>query len=210
MRGYNRFVGIEYVKSKIMPYLKKVTEARELVDGDLKSVGDELDPENELEEAESQLVGVEDHPDFYATNPLGIMDQPNNAGAKKESYRKIVLDSDEILAEKISKLDPDQRLAFETVLKYGRDFMKTTKRKNPHPTPPLLLVHGGAGTGKSHLINVMSQALERVLRKGGDDPNNPYILRTAFTGSAAKLINGQTIHSVFNFAFNDKLMPSPD
>ena len=88
--------------------------------------------------------------------------------------------------------------------------MKTTKRKNPQPTPPLLLVHGGAGTGKSHLINVMSQALERVLRKGGDDPNNPYILRTAFTGSAAKLINGQTIHSVFNFAFNDKLMSATD
>ena len=201
---------IEYVKSKVMPYLKRVTEARELVDGILNSVGDELDPENELEEAECQLVGIEDHPDFYATNPLGVIDQPSNAGAKKESYRKIDLDTDEVLAEKIQKLDPDQRLAFETVLKYGRDFMKTTKRKNPYPTPPLLLVHGGAGTGKSHLINVMSQALEKVLRKEGDDPNNPYILRTAFTGSAAKLINGQTIHSVFNFNFGNKLMSATD
>merc|ERR1711894_338779 len=45
---------------------------------------------------------------------------------------------------------------------------------------------------------------------GGDDPNNPYILRTAFTGSAAKLISGQTIHSVFNFSFSNKLMPAPD
>ena len=82
---------IEYVKSKIMPHLKKVTEARELVDEIMKSVGDELDPENELEEAESQLIGVEDHPDFYATNPLGIMDHVSKVGAKKELYRKIVL-----------------------------------------------------------------------------------------------------------------------
>ena len=29
---------IEYVKSKVMPYLKRVTEARELVDGILTSV----------------------------------------------------------------------------------------------------------------------------------------------------------------------------
>ena len=183
---------------------------RELVEGILKSTGDELDPENELAEDESWFEGIKDHPDYHATNPLGIMNESSKAGGKKESFRKIILDTDETLAENIRLLDPDQRLAFERVLKYGRDFVKATKRNNPHPTAPLLLVHGGAGTGKSHLINVMSQAFEKILRKAGDDPNNPYILRTAWTGSAAKLINGQTVSSVFSFAFGDKIKSLPD
>ena len=74
----------------------------------------------------------------------------------------------------------------------------------------MLFVHGGAGTGKSHLINVMCQSLEKVFRTRGDDPSNPYILKLAFTGSAAKLIDGQTIHSVFKFAYNNKIMRVPD
>ena len=69
------------------------------------------------------------------------------------------------MAGKIRLLDVDQRLAFEIILKYGKDFMKATKKCNPCPKAPLLFVHGGAGTGKSHLINVMCQSLEKVYGK---------------------------------------------
>ena len=201
---------INFVKSKVMPHLKRVTEQRELAEGILNSAGDELDPQNELDDDQSRFEGVEEHPEFRVKNPLDVIDQPSKAGAKKELYVKTVVDTDEILAENIRLLDPDQRLAFDQILKFGRDFVKTTKRNNPHPTPPLLLVHGGAGTGKSHLINVMSQAFEKTLRKAGDDPNNPYILRAAHTGSAAKLISGQTLSSTFHIAFNNKYIPLPD
>ena len=78
------------------------------------------------------------------------------------------------MADKVRLLDVDQRLAFEIILKYGRDFVKATKKCNPRPKAPLLLVHGGAGTGKSHLINVMCQSLEKTFRTRGDDPSNPY------------------------------------
>ena len=56
----------------------------------------------------------------------------------------------------------------------------------------------------------MSQKLKRTFRKSGDSPCHPYILRLAFTGNATKLINGQTLHSVFHFRFDDKILSMSD
>ena len=41
----------------------------------------------------------------------------------KDSFRKIVVEDEEALADKVRLLDVDQRLAFEIILKYGRDFV---------------------------------------------------------------------------------------
>lgn len=78
----------------------------------------------------------------------------------------------------------------------------TAREEKPHgPTPPLLLVHGNAGTGKSHVIDVLSQLLQRTFQRSGDEPDHPYILRLALTGNAASLIKGQTLHSAFQLPF---------
>ena len=66
------------------------------------------------------------------------------------------------------------------------------------------------GVGKSHVIDCVSQLLEREFRKSGDDPNCPYILKLAFTGNAASIINGQTIHSAFQLPFRNEIMSLSD
>ena len=69
------------------------------------------------------------------------------------------------------------------------------------PSPPLVIVHGGAGSGKSRLINSLYTLMTEILHQPGDDPNCPYVVLTSFTGAASANINGQTLHSLFGFKF---------
>lgn len=69
------------------------------------------------------------------------------------------------------------------------------------PSPPLVCVHGGAGSGKSKVINSLYNMLTDMLRQPGDDPNCPHVVLSSFTGAASANINGQTLHSLFSFKF---------
>ena len=70
--------------------------------------------------------------------------------------------------------------------------------------PPLMVIHGGAGTGKSTLINNISLWVQKLLTKAGDDTDCPYLLRLAPTGMAASNIEGQTLHTALKFKFGNK------
>ena len=63
------------------------------------------------------------------------------------------------------------------------------------------MVHGGAGSGKSRVINSLYNMITSILKQPGDDPNYPYVVLTSFTGAASANINGQTLHSLFGFKF---------
>ena len=80
----------------------------------------------------------------------------------------------------------------------------------PTCKPPLLIVHGGAGTGKSMLIKVMSKWVQYILQQPGDDCDSPYIVRAAPTGMAAANVEGSTLHSAFNFNFGYNFIPLSD
>ena len=73
--------------------------------------------------------------------------------------------------------------------------------KCQYPCAPLVMIHGGAGSGKSTVIKVMCQYIHHILKKEGDDPDCPYVLLSAFTGGAASNIDGQTLHTLFSFNF---------
>ena len=47
----------------------------------------------------------------------------------------------------------------------------------------------------------MRSNVQNILRQEGDDPDCPYILLSAYTGTAAANINGQTLHTLFTFNF---------
>ena len=51
---------------------------------------------------------------------------------------------------------------------------------------------GGGGVGKSFLIRVVSQWIERILRAAGDHPEHPKCLLMGPTGISAALI-GESI-----------------
>ena len=72
----------------------------------------------------------------------------------------------------------------------------------PSPSGPLIMVHGGAGSGKSTVIHVICQYVHKILRKEGDDPDCPYVVLSAYTGAAASNIHGQTLHTLFSFSFD--------
>ena len=78
------------------------------------------------------------------------------------------------------------------------------------PSPPLVLTHGGAGTGKSRLINSIYTMMTETFKKAGDDPCCPYVVLTSFTGAASANINGQTLHSLFGFKFGCTFLSMPE
>ena len=84
---------------------------------------------------------------------------------------------------------------------FAQNVILARKNKISYPEAPFLMVHGGAGSGKSTLIHVMSQYVHKMLLRDGDDLESPYVLLSAFTGTAAANINGQTLHTLFSFNF---------
>ena len=89
-------------------------------------------------------------------------------------------------------------------VKYAKDIIKSQREGNPIPVPPHVMVHGGAGAGKSHAITSLAEWIQFILQKSGDDIDCPYVIKTAFTGAAASLIEGMTLHSAFGFDFGNK------
>ena len=85
-----------------------------------------------------------------------------------------------------------------------KDIIKSEDRDNSIPAPPYILVHGGAGAGNSHVIESLAEWIQIILQKSGDDIDSPYVIKTAFTGAAASLIEGMTLHSAFGFEFGNK------
>ena len=72
------------------------------------------------------------------------------------------------------------------------------------------MVHGGAGAGKSHVINTLAEWIQLILLKPGDNIDCPYVIKTAFTGAAASLIDGMTLHAAFGFEFGNKFYSLSD
>ena len=58
-------------------------------------------------------------------------------------------------------------------MKYAKDIVKARKEGNQSPAAPLLMVHGGAGAGKSTVIKVLAQWMQKILQKEGDEIESP-------------------------------------
>ena len=63
-----------------------------------------------------------------------------------------------------------------------------------------MMVHGAAGTGKSTVIKLCAQWAQKILQT---DLDKPYVLKTAFMGTAAANIEGQTLASTFSMQFGN-------
>jgi len=109
------------------------------------------------------------------------------------------------MLESARKLCYEQRLVFDSVLQYCKSIIKNEQHPKKIITPPLIMIHGSAGTGKSKLIQDISQWCEHTLtRSNNRSLDQPYIIRVAPTGKAASIIGGLTLHSAFNFKFSNE------
>ena len=58
--------------------------------------------------------------------------------------------------------------------------------------------------GKSTVIDLVAKWVTSILQKPGDSPDQPYVLKTAFTGTAASNIGGGTLTTTFGFSFGNQ------
>ena len=201
---------IDLVKQQVMPHLESVEEARYNIEQaqlniDMEKMGILLDPALEQENADCLLEGVEDHPEYFALDPEDLMvDDEESNEVNKSTYRSIAISDENTLRQRSRELDPDQRLIMDIAVKYAKDIVKSREKEgNRPPKPPTIMGHGGAGAGKSTVINLIAEWCQSILLQAGDNLNCPYIIKCAFTGTAASNIQGQTLHSVFGFSFDN-------
>ena len=202
---------IQQVKSQVMEHLESVEEARLFVQQaeeklSLETTALTMDAENEQSILENE--DIEDiYPDMFYLDEDIEEDRPKT---KPSIYKPINLLMPEELEQKTHQLDIWQRHILDIVVKYGKDIKKADHNKTKPPKPPHLMVHGGAGAGKSTVIDTLVPHFEKIMRKAGDDGSQPYVIKTAPTGAAASQIGGITIHSAFNFDFSGKFYSLPD
>ena len=119
-----------------------------------------------------------------------------------------VIDMEQLLSD-TRQLVSEQQVALNRMIEYCKHLVKCQNSKqSANLRIPYLVIHGGAGTGKSTIIKIMSRWICKTLQTPGDDTDYSYFIKAAPTGKAAANIGGTTLHSVFklNFGHNYKFL----
>ena len=168
--SYDGVRKVDLVKKQVMEYLEDVTEARYFVEEvmkelDIEKIGCIMDPNLEQLNKDCEAEEFEDHPDFQHLDPNMLDDNENVTS--KSIYRTIEIKNLETLKENTRSLDIYQRKVVDIGVKYSKDLVKSRKNKSKLPSPVYLMVHGGAGAGKSTVINILAQWVQKILQKEG-------------------------------------------
>ena len=145
----------------------------------------------------------EDNNEFSMINPDLIdfdVDNGNNANnvpIAPTTINNVLLPNDQYY-DKCSQLNEGQLHLFYFIMKYAINCRFAEKNNQPPPEPFNIFLSGGAGVGKSFLVNVITEYLKRILRYPNQTLDEPSVLVTASTGKAATNINGTTLHSAFH------------
>ena len=176
-------------------------------------VGDFLDSKMVQNEEDDEFDGMHKNME-YGARDLDLLSLPKDNNNKNTVSFSVAIyppEKVEVMLNKVRKLVPEQRVAFDIALKYARDVSKARSNSNfVKPKPFLLIVHGGAGSGKSLLIDSVSDWCGKEFATRGDVVDRPYILLCAHTGAAASIIKGITLHSAFNLDFGNAYLPMSD
>ena len=101
---------------------------------------------------------------------------------------KILPDSD--IAEGINSLNSKQREVFNLDHTWTKDYV----RYNEHNVEPVhIFLSGIGGTGKSHLVKPIYNAISKTLLYHSKDPEKPRVLMLGPTGISAVNIGRTTI-----------------
>ena len=154
---------IAKVKAQVMEHLENVDEARYMVEEYLKTkegtedIGLQLDPEKEQEIADCNMEEEEYHPDFNHLDPDELISAESTSVIRERMFKPIEIGNIDDLKEQTRKLDKFQRYIIDMAIQYSRGLVKALKPQNKNPIPPVAMIHGGAGSGKSTVINVMAR-----------------------------------------------------
>lgn len=174
---------INYVKRKAMPYMNYVEDAMETAQEIVNNeIGDELDPELEKANEDDEAEGVKEPDSFVA---FDYDQEPQDSLPPAQLFKRIEVNDFEVLSKKTQELDDDQFYVATKVIDYAKSYQRSRTTDEPVPEPILLKILGTAGTGKSHVINIVAQWVEFYLRASGDNIDSPYVIKCSFTGSAS-------------------------
>ena len=151
---------IRSVKAKVMEHLESVEEATYMVEQstkeiDMEAIGISLDAKLEQDNAECQLEGMSEHPDYLYLDTDGIELQDNKQ-QKSSIFKEIEVPCISDLRKQTRKLDRFQKEVLNIAIKYARDIVKARRNGSNLPNPIYLMGHGGAGAGKSMVIHLIS------------------------------------------------------
>ncbi|KAM5350152.1 hypothetical protein ACJ41O_006657 [Fusarium nematophilum] len=155
-------------------------------------------PDRPLEEEDIDILGRRDidinydwtpHVGRYADD--GILN--SDYWKQRKAENTLDLDVDDQPLEARDSLNPEQRIVYDTVMGH---FL------TQDPSQLLLHVDGGGGTGKSHLINLLSAHLQSATGGRGTP-----VWRAAPTGVAGNQISGTTLHSLLHLPINKDFKP---
>ena len=202
---------ISCIKSKMHPHQNLVDEAMAAMslrsDHHAEHIGDAIDPEgtkknediDDCNERDTEYVGRDPSMLEHATT------------TEKQLFPRIDLTNIDAMLTSIYSLDTQQRKVFNIAIKFCKQFQQAKHGTSPKPNPPLVFVHGGAGTGKSKLINDIACWSEHILRLHSTAaPTCPLVVKVAPTGKAASIIGGLTLHAAFHFSFGNDHFSLPD
>ena len=211
--NYGKERKVDIVKSQVMEFLVDVMEARHFVDQaekqqDLDDIATQMDPNNEQDNEDCDDLEAEEHPDYLHANPDSL--ELQDTLVTKGLFKRIEIPNYGELKQNSRALDEYQKEVLNIGIKYAKDCVKARRENNKPPTPPLLMVSGGAGSGKSTVIKTLSHWAQKILQKEGDEVDAPCVVKTSFCGTAASLIDGQTLHSAFSFNYGNKNLSLPD
>jgi hypothetical protein len=209
---------IDTVKAKVLPFMecveaarRKFQEEKENEEPDLEDVAAMLDPEKEQEIVDAEEEDEEEHPEYLHIDPDQVNSETKEEENKlKKVFRVIEIPTNQARLEEARQLDKMQRYVLSVGLGYAKALVKARKGESVAPTPPVMIVHGGAGSGKSRVIKPLSEWMQEILQQKGDNPENPQVVLTSFSGAAASNINGQTLHSMFGLKFGTKFVSLAD
>ena len=161
-----------------MNYQEKVENAQSKAQEEFDNcVGDLLDANKEQQDDDCREEGTTAPDAFMALDPDDMANSESSvlANGNDGFYKKIELYNLDHLCAETRNLDTDQRLTVDIGVSFVQKIHKHLNHKFSTSPPPLIVAHGGAGCGKSHVINLMTQWQEHILRKSGDNPNHPYV-----------------------------------
>ena len=133
--------------------------------------------------------------DFHIDDSNGV-----NKGPIAPTAIYTTLLPNEQFYEMCSQLNEGQQHLFNYIMKYSVESRFAEINNTDLPEPFYIFLSGGAGVGKSFLVNVITEYTKRILKYPKQTLDQPSVVVTASTGKAATGINGITLHSAFHLS----------
>ena len=149
---------------------------------------DTLASQNVQQNEDDQQEGVVDDPDFESFGYTGNLNQNDSTDKDKAKFKVITLPSENEIKMITQRLAPEQMDALRVIVAAMKNHVRARNNIAIKCAPIRMIIHGGAGVGKSAFIKAASLQSEKILRTHGDNPDLPKVIICAPTGKAASLI----------------------